>query len=205
MIPIKIVLTTNKKILNIAISNYNLEKIINEYDLDIYEWNLAQNEETEKIVFARYDINNIELLFQYISENYIYQKIVEIDDSKIFLNFELKSGDIVIPNTFISLKDENKAFFYDIVIWENYDLLKFWLVLNGICLSVWDKKVDDLQDLKEDFYADIIDKNSYDLIEKNTLLNNDSVFSSIKIVVSEDDEFIDEYYLNAFNILDLIY
>lgn len=50
------------------------------------------------------------------------------------------SGDIVIPNTFIGLQDENKAFFVDSVVWENYDLVKFGLILNGICLSVWNKK-----------------------------------------------------------------
>jgi len=34
-----------------------------------------------------------------------------------------------------------------------------------------------------EFYADIIDKNSYDLVSKNAKLNNDSIFSAIKIVV----------------------
>ena len=121
------------------------------------------------------------------------------------MNFELKAGDIVIPNTFTTLNNEDDAFFIDSVIWENYDLLKFWLILNGICLSVWNKKIEDLEELKEDFYADIIDVNSYDLIEKNTKLNNDSIFSAIKIVVWEEDELLDEYYINALNILDLIY
>ena len=88
---------------------------------------------------------------------------------------------------------------------ENYDLVKFGLILNGICLSVWNKKVDNLEELKEDFYADIIDINSYDLIGKNTKLNNDSIFSAIKIVIWDDEEFLDEYYINALNVLDLIY
>lgn len=204
MIPTKIILSSNQRILEIAIAKYNLQKINNENDLDIFEVNIKNEEETEKLVFIKI-FKNIDLVFNHIEENYIYQKIINIDDSKVFLNFELKSGDIVIPNTFISLSNENKAFFVDSVIWENYDLLKFWLILNGICLSVWNKKVDDLENLKEDFYADIIDVNSYDLIEKNTKLNNDSIFSSIKIVVWDEEEFLDEYYINALNILDLIY
>gem|GEM_PF-7041259 len=51
-----------------------------------------------------------------MEENYIYSQIINIDDSKVFLNFELKSGDIVIPNTFTGLQDENKAFFVDSVV-----------------------------------------------------------------------------------------
>lgn len=204
MIPTKIILSSNERILKIAIAKYNLQKINNENDLDIFEVNIKNETETEKLVFINIS-KNIDLVFIHIEENYIYDKIINIDDAKVFMNFELKEGDLVIPNTFISLSNENNAFFSNDVVWENYDLNKFWLVLNGICLSVWDKKVDDLQDLKEDFYADVIDKNSYDLVEKNTKLNNDSIFSAIKIVVWEDEEFLDEYYINALNILDLIY
>lgn len=204
MIPTKIILSSNQRIIEIAIAKYNLQKINNENDLDIFEANIKNETETEKIIFINI-IKNLDLVFTHIEENYIYDKIINIDESKVFMNFELKTGDIVIPNTFTTLNNENKAFFVDSVIWENYDLLKFWLVLNGICLSVWNKKIEDLEELKEDFYADIIDVNSYDLIEKNTKLNNDSIFSAIKIVVWEEDELLDEYYINALNILDLIY
>lgn len=204
MIPTKIILSSNQRIIEIAIAKYNLQKINNENDLDIFEANIKNENETEKIIFINI-IKNLDLVFTHIEENYIYDKIINIDESKVFMNFELKVGDIVIPNTFTTLNNENKAFFVDSVIWENYDLLKFWLILNGICLSVWNKKIEDLEELKEDFYADIIDVNSYDLIEKNTKLNNDSIFSAIKIVVWEEDELLDEYYINALNILDLIY
>lgn len=204
MIPTKIILSSNQRIIEIAIAKYNLQKINNENDLDIFEANIKNENETEKIIFINI-IKNLDLVFTHIEENYIYDKIINIDESKVFMNFELKTGDIVIPNTFTTLNNENKAFFVDSVIWENYDLLKFWLVLNGICLSVWNKKIEDLEELKEDFYADIIDVNSYDLIEKNTKLNNDSIFSAIKIVVWQEDELLDEYYINALNILDLIY
>lgn len=204
MIPTKIILSSNQRIIEIAIAKYNLQKINNENDLDIFEANIKNETENEKIVFINI-IKNLDLVFTHIEENYIYDKIINIDGSKVFMNFELKTGDIVIPNTFTTLNNENKAFFVDSVIWENYDLLKFWLILNGICLSVWNKKIEDLEELKEDFYADIIDVNSYDLIEKNTKLNNDSIFSAIKIVVWEEDELLDEYYINALNILDLIY
>ncbi|NVP17361.1 hypothetical protein HUU51_01460 [Candidatus Gracilibacteria bacterium] len=204
MIPTKIILSSNQRIIEIAIAKYNLQKINNENDLDIFEANIKNETENEKIVFINI-IKNLDLVFTHIEENYIYDKIINIDESKVFMNFELKTGDIVIPNTFTTLNNENKAFFVDSVIGENYDLLKFGLILNGICLSVGNKKIEDLEELKEDFYADIIDVNSYDLIEKNTKLNNDSIFSAIKIVVGEEDELLDEYYINALNILDLIY
>lgn len=205
MILTKIILSSNQRILEIAIAKYSLDTMKNENDLKVYEWIILNDDENEKIVFIKIE-NNIDLIFSHIEENYIYQKIINIDDSKIFLNFELKSGDIVIPNTFTTLENESKAYFVDSVVWENYDLLKFWLVLNGICLSVWNKKVEDLEDLKEDFYADIIDVNSYDLVEKHNLLKNNWIFSAIKIVVSENDKvYLDEYYINALNILDLIY
>lgn len=204
MIPTKIILSSNQRILEIAIAKYSLEKINNENDIVLYETIILNWEEKEKLVFIKIE-KNIDLIFSHLEENYIYSQIINIDDSKVFLNFELKSGDIVIPNTFIGLQDENKAFFIDSVVWENYDLVKFGLILNGICLSVWNKKVDDLEELKEDFYADIIDVASYYLIEKNTKLNNDSIFSAIKIVIWDDEEFLDEYYINALNVLDLIY
>jgi len=204
MIPTKIILSSNQRILEIAIAKYSLEKINNENDIVLYETIIMNWEEKEKLVFIKIE-KDIDLIFSHLEENYIYTQIINIDDSKVFLNFELKSWDIVIPNTFTGLQDENKAFFVDSVVWENYDLVKFGLILNGICLSVWNKKVDDLEDLKEDFYADIIDVNSYDLIEKNKSLNNDSIFSAIKIVVWDDEEFSDEYYINALNVLDLIY
>lgn len=204
MIPTKIILSSNQRILEIAIAKYSLEKINNENDIVLYETFVLNWEEKEKLVFIKVE-KNIDLIFIHIEENYIYNQIINIDDSKIFLNFELKSGDIVIPNTFIGLNNENKAFFVDSVVWENYDLVRFGLILNGICLSVWNKKIDDLEELREDFYADIIDVNSYDLIEKNTKLNNNSIFSAIKIVIWDDDEFLDEYYINALNVLDLIY
>lgn len=204
MIPTKIILSLNQRILEIAIIKYNLEKVNTKNDLNIYEANIKNEDEIEKIVFVKVE-KNIDLIFSYIEENYIYEQIINIDEAKIFLNFELKSWDVVIPNTFTGLQDENKAFFVDSVVWENYDLVKFWLILNGICLSVWNKKVDDLEELKEDFYADIIDVNSYDLIEKNTSLKNDSVFSAIKIVVWDEEDFLDEYYINALNVFDLIY
>lgn len=204
MIPTKIILSSNQRILEIAIDRYSLEKVNTKNDLNIYEANIKNEDEIEKIVFVKVE-KNIDLIFSYIEENYIYEQIINIDEAKIFLNFELKSWDVVIPNTFTGLQDENKAFFVDSVVWENYDLVKFWLILNGICLSVWNKKVDDLEELKEDFYADIIDVNSYDLIEKNTSLKNDSVFSAIKIVVWDEEDFLDEYYINALNVFDLIY
>lgn len=204
MIPTKIILSSNQRILEIAIAKYSLEKINNENNIVLYETIILNWEEKEKLVFIKIE-KNIDLIFSHLEENYIYSQIINIDESKIFLNFELKSGDIVIPNTFTGLNDENKAFFVDSIVWENYDLVKFGLILNGICLSVWNKKVDDLEELKEDFYADIIDINSYDLIGKNTKLNNDSIFSAIKIVIWDDEEFLDEYYINALNVLDLIY
>lgn len=204
MIPIKIILSSNQRILEIAIAKYSLEKMNNENDLILYEAFILNEDEKEKIVFIKVE-KNIDLVFSHIEENYIYDKIINIEESKVFMNFELKSGDIVIPNTFTGLQDENKAFFVDSVVWENYDLVKFWLILNGICLSVWNKKVDDLENMEEDFYADIIDVNSFDLIEKNTSLKNDSIFSAIKIVIWDDEEYLDEYYINALNVLDLIY
>lgn len=204
MIPTKIILSSNQRILEIAIAKYNLEKINNENDIILYSSFVLNEDEKEKIVFIKIE-KNIDLIFSHLEENYIYGQIINIDDAKIFMNFELKSWDIVIPNTFTSLSNENKAFFAQSVVWENYDLLKFWLVLNGICLSVWNKKIDDLEEINEDFYADIIDVNSYDLFEKNTKLNNDSIFSAIKIVIWDNEEFLDEYYINALNVLDLIY
>jgi len=125
MISTKIILSLNQRILEIAIAKYSLEKINNENDIVLYEKIVLNWEEKEKLVFIKIE-NNIDLIFSHLEENYIYNQIINIDDSKFFLNFELKSGDIVIPNTFTSLQDNDKAFFVNSVVWENYDLVKFW-------------------------------------------------------------------------------
>jgi len=115
MIPTKIILSSNQRILEIAIAKYSLEKINNENDIILYEAFILNQEEKEKIVFIKIE-KNIDLIFTHIEDNYIYSQIINIDDSKVFMNFELKPGDIVIPNTFTGLQDENKAFFVDSVV-----------------------------------------------------------------------------------------
>jgi len=57
--------------------------------------------------------------------------------SKHLDNNDLQIWDIMIPNTFID--SSNKPMFLEYSIWENYDMKKFWLILNWICYS-WNEK-----------------------------------------------------------------
>lgn len=204
MIFTKIVISSNEKILNLSKIKFNLEKNDIKEKFELYEWFIYLNDEKEKIIFIKYDKNNLELdnLFWYINDNYLYQKIIDIDNAHSFSNFELNSWDIIIPNTFISYKKDKKAFFIDYVVWENYDFKKFWLILNWICLSIWNKKIDEIEKIDE-FYADIVDDYSYEFTEKYNSFEREEPFIFVKFIANENED-LEEYYVNALNILELI-
>jgi hypothetical protein len=98
-----------------------------------------------------------------------------------------------MPNVFISKTDENPIFL-EYVIWENYDLTKFWLILNWLCIS-WEVSIEDTFDITEDdIYAIFKEIQKVDLLTKSTAVlwvnlgkeNNDvvnNVYNIIELVL----------------------
>ena len=74
-------------------------------------------------------------------------------------NIDIQLGDIVLPNSFISTSWEG-SLFLEYAIWENYDLEKFQVILNGICAT---GEVTNIE--KDSFYADIQDKNVFKILQ----------------------------------------
>ena len=90
---------------------------------------------------------------------------------------DLKVWDVILPNTFIQqdmylpfewehLDYAKKPIFLEYAIWENYDLQKFWLILNWVC-ATWDEFVDNrerMSELRNDFWADICEMEAFAIL-----------------------------------------
>ena len=74
---------------------------------------------------------------------------------------EMKIWDGVLPNTFL-YKNET-PFFLNYAIWENYDLNKFGLILNWVCVT-WDENIITEKIKNEDYLWDIYDMESYHIL-----------------------------------------
>lgn len=185
----KVVFTDEDLILNNLKTNFKLKEIITNKEFEVFEWFRELNkEEEEEIIVVLYKENFTKAL-KYIKENYSVFKIIIAWWVTQIWNFELKTWDIIIPNTYIK-SWEKESIFIEYAIWENYDLKNFWLVLSWVCLS-WDINSDN------EFIADICDNNLYDIlqeIEKEELLDK-----TVSIKWIEKD-----YYNNIVTIIEII-
>jgi len=192
----KVIITAMREEADLIIKKYGLKtldssKIPNL--IKIYEWEKENTEEkcVDKIVLALSWIWKIgaTLATTYILENYEVNKLINIwIAGNLDNSWDIKIWDVFIPNTFIQhdmylpfewshLDYAKKPLFLDYVIWENYDLTKFGLIMNWVCLT-WDQFVDD-EDIKENLRdtlsGDIVEMEafailsvakSYDLLDK---------------------------------------
>lgn len=166
----------------------------------INKLNLVFKEEIEwiEIFSKKYDEWNLILIYSenknfskyisYAKENYEILKIVNIWTAISMSDLDVLNWDIMIPNTFI---DENgKAIFIEWLTDKNFDLNKFWLHLNWICLTKKNnfKNEDEVFETKEKYSTDILDFESYFLLEeakKNDLI--DKIYI-IKIIWNTNEE-----------------
>ena len=146
------------------------------------------NEEENTVLIYSKDILK---LIDFIRNKYIViEKILICNNVKILSNTELKSWDIIIPNTFIWThpqpfpnKEESNIIFLESTIWKDYDMKNFGLILNWIC--------SDNKNKQGEFEADVFSENiftylkaikSEDLLEKTTVLSEvdeESDFSNL--------------------------
>ncbi len=126
---------------------------------------------------------------EFIKNKYILiEKIVICNNAEIFSNSELKSWDVVIPNTFIS-KTWETIFLNNTTIWKDYDLNSFWLMLSWIASEKeWEEN---------EFEADIKLQNIFNYL---TVLKSEELLEKT-IVVSQIWE---ENYINLVAISDMI-
>lgn len=180
MKPTKAIITAMTEEAEIIIKKFNLkeEKKIN--NLKIYTWDRKSDEWEEKIVLILAWIWKIQatIATTYLLENYIVDKIINIGIAwNLAWKEDIKVWDVFLPNTFIQhdiylpfdwehLNYATKPIFLETNIWENYDLTKFGLLLNWVCLT-WDQFIDNeekLIDLRTEFWGDVCEMEAFAIL-----------------------------------------
>ncbi len=185
------IITTNPNLRDILVSNLSLEKIDGE--LEIYS---KKNTDYNTILICS---NDVEKSVKYLNENYDLLKVAYIWNGEVFCNTDLKLWDIVVPNTI--LNRENQAFFIEESVSWNFDLNKFWLMLNGICLTLWENIwEEEIINIKEESAADIVDRELFFVANEINKVDKIDKFSAVIIIWTEE-----EYLKNGANILELMF
>lgn len=164
------------------------EHIINRYELTlkkefstlkIYEWTREFGGEKEQIVLALAGIGKIQaaIATTYLFENYDIFKLINVWIAGNLKSHDVQVWDVFIPNTFLQhdmylpfdgvhLDYAKKAIFLDYATDKNYDLQKFGLILNWICLT-WDQFIDNPEkvlELEEEYAADIVEMEAFAIL-----------------------------------------
>ncbi len=171
----KAIITAMKEEADIIIKRFDLKSVKKIWTLEIFEGEKAQT----KIVLALAWIWKIQASFAttYLFENYVIEKLINIWIAWNISDWDVKIWDVFLPNTFIQhdmylpfegehLDYAKKAIFIDSVTWLNYDLQKFWLILNWICLT-WDQFIDcdkKIEKLKNDFSWDLVEMEAFAIL-----------------------------------------
>ncbi len=220
----KAIITAMREEADIIIKRFNLKLEKKLKNLEIYEWVLDNQ---TKIVLVLSWIWKIQASFAttYLFENYMIDKLINIWIAGNLNNDDIKVGDVFLPNTFIQhdiylpfewehLDYAKKPIFIDTATWVNYDLKKFWLIMNGICLT-WDQFIDDeekIKQLKEKYEWNLVEMEAfailsvareYDALDKCIVIKWVSDWADSN---SKDDHMtnLDFAMDNATNILELI-
>lgn len=189
----KIIHTTDENIKNEIIKSLSLSLKEKAWNTEIY----SKLEVDANIVLIFWeDINSI---IDYAKENYDIVKLFHIGTALPLDSLDVTLWDVMVPNTFIN--EENEAVFLEYLIEKNYDLKNFWLLLNGICVTLENeiKDEEELEEIIQNYSAEIFDKESYwvaKAFETNNVLEKSSV---IKIVWKDE-----EYIKNGISILEIM-
>jgi len=160
---IKIIFTSEKSIKDKILEINSLQEKYKEDWFVVYEWFRELYKDEEDIVLVYF--NDFSNSLQYIKENYNIFKIIIASIWNKTWNLDIKSWDVIIPNTFISKSDENPIF-TTYAVWESYDLTKFWLILSWLCIS-WEVNNEDSFDISEDnIYSILKEIQNQNLLEK---------------------------------------
>ncbi|MDD3646572.1 MAG: hypothetical protein PHH06_04135 [Candidatus Gracilibacteria bacterium] len=201
MLLTKAIITTNESQAKFIIQKYNLTQI-SAQGLEVFEGTrLGDDKEKEKVVllFSSIGIDNLTKGLDYLFENYDIFKLVNVGTAKAIHTIDAQVGDIYIPNTFLDLQGA-EPIFLNYAVGENYDLTKFGLILNGICLTINDFK--DRDNLGTDFVADIVDNEAYHILKISKQENKLDKCSVLKVLTDENDN--DIAINNSIQILDFV-
>ncbi len=174
----KVIFTSHPIIKEILIERLQIPFEQNLWETQIYK--KTTPEESLIVIFA--PANNFEEAVIYVKDNYEIIKFLCIGIGIPSDTLDLKMWDVMIPNTFINTK--NEVIFNEYVTDQNYDLKTFWLILNGICLSL-EKQIEseeELLEIKENFACEIMDFEAYyqsSILDKYELWQKSVIIKSL--------------------------
>lgn len=181
----KVIFSSNENISQRLIKNLELVQKENNQDYEIYVkmwWEFHT-------ILINQKSSEIEKSIEFVFSNFEVVNFYNIWTSLSIDSLDLQFWDVIVPNTIINKNDE--AIFIESFTDKNYDLNKFWLVLNGICLTL-DKKIqdeDELLDIKNDYNCDIFDFEAYNIWKLVEKLNKETKFGVVKIIWEDEDTF----------------
>ena len=179
----KAIITAMKEEADIIIEKYNLKEIEEKsipMGVKIFEGTRSSVDDwDEKIVLLLAGIWKVAatMATTYLFENYDVFKLINIGIAWNISDDDIKVWDVFIPNTFIKhdlhlpfdgdhLDYIKKPIFLESSVWENYDLQKFGLILNGVCLTgsqfIDDKEKQKL--LREEHAWDIVEMEAFAIL-----------------------------------------
>lgn len=195
----KLIFTTNENIKNFVISKFNLKKENIDW-YEIYLWKRETENETDNLIFVFSKVEDIDVTVAFIKEKYLIFKYLLLWASYIIRNQDIEVWDIMVPNSFID-ENGNNPIFLDYAVWENFDLNKFWLILNWVCSDR-----NDYTDIinSDESYFDIVDNNSYKFL-KNLTKQDLETAVNIRICIESEENLENNYFLeNLLNIVDVM-
>lgn len=175
----KAIVTAMKEEADLIIKKFGLKETKSLKNIKIFEWTRVWDDWDENIVLVLWWIWKIQaaIATAHLLENYSVDKLVNIWIAWNLTGNDLKVWDVILPNTFIQqdmylpfewehLDYAKKPIFLEYAIWENYDLQKFWLILNWVCVT-GDEFVDKeerISKLRVDFWADICEMEAFAIL-----------------------------------------
>ncbi len=175
----KAIVTAMKEEADLIIKKFDLKETKSLKNIKIFEWTRVWDDWEENIVLVLWWIWKIQaaIATTYLLENYSVDKLINIWIAWNLTGNDLKVWDVILPNTFVQqdmylpfewehLDYAKKPIFLEYAIWENYDLQKFWLILNWVC-ATWDEFVDNrdrMLELRNDFWADICEMEAFAIL-----------------------------------------
>ena len=175
----KAIITAMKEEAEIIIKKFDLKETNKLKNIKIFEWKRVGDDGEENIILVLAWIGKIQasIATTYLLENYSVDKIINIWIAGNVSGTDLKIWDVVLPNTFIQhdiylpfewehLDYAKKPIFLEYAVWENYDLQKFWLMLNWVCVT-WDEFIDNeekISDLRINFWADVCEMEAFAIL-----------------------------------------
>ena len=209
----KAIITAMKEEAELIIKKFNLKETKSLRNIKIFEWTRSWDDWEENLVLVLWWIWKIQatIATTYLLENYSVDKIINIWIAGNLTGNDLKVWDVLLPNTFIQqdmylpfewshLDYAKKPIFLEYAIWENYDLQKFWLILNWVCVTgdEFVDKEDRISKLRVDFWADICEMEAFSILSVAREYNMLDKCIVIKAISDWADNEAKEAHMNNF-------